>query len=108
MEVITVEKQELEANAEYKSVSVPVCAKEIPYKYMDELLNKSSNKEFFELGRINSFKDVTLYDCGCIKDTEVDEKDRHTTTCYDCSHCLLNYSLKNLKLNHARNILQKS
>ena len=80
------------------------CTTEVPEQYLDPVLTKSNlDKEELKLG--TSFKkEVTLYDCGCIKFTS--EGVDHNSVNYDCDHCLLELNLKNLKLNHALNILK--
>ena len=103
---------ETNSNQEKETVicHIPFCSKEVPYKYMDEILTKSTKMDIIRVARDPQGsvpeKEVTLYDCGCIRDTEY--KDNIIRVSYNCQHCLLNESLKNLKLNHMSNILQKS
>lgn len=80
------------------------CTTEVPEQYLDPVLTKSNlDKEELNLGTTFK-KEVTLYDCGCIKFINEDVDGYKVD--YDCNNCLLGMNLKNLKLNHALNILK--
>lgn len=72
-------------------VSGPWCSLGVPKDYMDEIYSHSYNED----------SNVTLYDCGCIRD--ISYATDHVV--YNCDRCKLDHSLKKLKLNHMMGII---